>query len=351
MKTVHTWLRLASIGALTGALCGCPTTPGQPAAPSPKLVDDFVLQNVPGSRDRAYAQDQLVEGMRRKLVWATIDPNNTFVTKVVVEWGDALASQTEAPLVLRADATPAAPNVVFDPQHPNDYATAPAPWGAELLLRGNGPDTQVPGNQETYTGIAIVDGLLNRITHGSPIAPRTVPAPGLPDGSFVQYSFHVTFTRSKDPGAQRFDVYLPLRTHVYGPNVSTGSPPSAFWPEQPRFEPKEIARQQTALGETFDVQLRLQRAVTRPTTFNFQSDPAGSLEVINENGQPISSTTVLPAPFSTQDPYLQHWKVRVKGPAGAVDQTDANRRFDPQLRQLWVHASGHAAGVLRVTGQ
>jgi hypothetical protein len=40
-------------------------------------------------------QDQLHAGDRTVHVWAKIDPKNTFVTRVVVEWGDAL-NQGEA---------------------------------------------------------------------------------------------------------------------------------------------------------------------------------------------------------------------------------------------------------------
>lgn len=346
-------MKIARLGYVSGILagflflvsCQAPTS----TAPAPKLAGDSFTLNQPGTRHLSFAQDALIEGVREKTIWAEIEPNNTFITRVVVEWGDALPGQAEVTYTMQNELEPRLAASRFT-GNTATYSTQPDTWGVKLALRGDGPDVIHPGYVQSLTGNTAVDTFLTHLNITTYISPSTTPAPSLRDGSRIEYVLHVFYKRDPAATAPVLGVYLPVvRSHTYGPAIPITSSPPVGRPVALQFQALQLEQDvgmagRADAGDMYAVDLRVERAVTRPVTLHFYSDPENSLEVLDANGQVVTSATFTPGTSDAENPFLHRWKVRVAGTATGVITPDGVSHA--MARQLWVHSSGYAAGQL-----
>ena len=218
---------------------GCITT----VEHRPKLTEDFVTLNKPGTRETAFMSDFMQGPIIKQQVWSKIDPNNTFITRVVVEWGDSPSGGGEPWFGITEEALPESPNMKYTGDSGN-YRTDPGIWSAYLPIREN-----------------------------------------MSEGSKIYYQFHVFYKLNTSSSAPTISTWLGERTLVFGP------PSCAFIPGvyvittcTTRLEPLNLPAH---AGEVGSAEVKLYISPSAPLTVHFYTDPEGALQVLNEQGQPI----------------------------------------------------------------
>ncbi|HCA78723.1 MAG TPA: hypothetical protein DEP53_03210, partial [Bacteroidetes bacterium] len=185
---------------------------------TPKLIEDSVLLNKPGTRTSAFNQDMATTEStcfdqatsttsHCTRVSAVIDPNNTIITKVVVQWGDRPGGNGEP---WYDNVEPASLDF------PNSPPTRPARWTARLPIRDN-----------------------------------------IVEGSVIDFQFRV-FYKTTPEGTTEYSYWPGVRRLTVGPaqkfgvNVVFG---------KSSFEPTSLTIQ---AGQSESANIRLSRAPTAP---------------------------------------------------------------------------------------
>lgn len=152
----------------------------------PKLTEDFVTLNKPGTREISFNSDFMHLPLIKQGVWSKIDPNNTFITRVVAEWGDSPGGEGEPWFDMTEEAEPESPNMKYTGDSEN-YRTDPGKWSAYLPTREN-----------------------------------------MREGSRIYYQFHVFYKSNTSSSTPTLSTWLGQRTMVFGPNSSCGFIPGRY---------------------------------------------------------------------------------------------------------------------------
>jgi len=218
---------------------------------TPKLIDDVVLSNQPGYRDRSFNQDLATtestcldatsgESTHCYPVFATIDPNNTFVTRVVVQWGDRPSGNGE----------PSYDNVEPASHHYNNVPiTQPVDWKANLPIRNN-----------------------------------------IIEGSLIDYQFRVFYKVHPDDTTE-YSYWPGTRSLTIGPAQLSGA---TIVKGNTSFEPNILT---VPMGESKTVNIRLSRPPTAPVIVRFYIDSPDVVQVTDDAGQSLTQLRFEPNQF------------------------------------------------------
>lgn len=253
----------------------------------PRVAQDPNALNKPGTREQSFMWDEWSPDVTLT-AWARIAPDNTFVTRVVVNWMDN-PDGLESPLRTEGrgdEATPEDERCRFGGDT-SRYRTSPCRWAVRLPVRE-----------------------------------------GMRVGGRMDYMFNVFFKRSPGDDAEQ-SATMGYRDVKLGPPQGRVS-----------FDGENLSLDVNA--ESDFITVTLSTPPPAGVLARFYSDPEGVLQVLDEEGRPADGL------WFDANQFVKRVKVKPVQASGGAANPGNNNVVQSGLAVLWVKASGWKHDFLTV---